>query len=100
MATIGTSKRTNRLYLRAWLDAYKMRRGCFDCGYNQHPAALDFDHVVAGKKKNVSACSNLDEAIIEIEKCVVRCANCHRIRHSKHGRMGAWMNVITAEMTQ
>lgn len=56
---------------------------CVDCG-EDHPATLDFDHVRGKKAFNIS------EAIIagfplakikaELEKCVVRCANCHRKR--------------------
>lgn len=67
---------------RAWLQAEKMRRGCIDCGYNEHPAALDFDHVSGVKhfiiSKNVGRCIEALQA--EIAKCVVRCSRCHRIK--------------------
>lgn len=61
---------------------YKIKKGCIDCGYNKHPQALDFDHV-RDKKYEVSALarSNARPETLwaEIAKCVVRCANCHRI---------------------
>lgn len=66
---------------RKWLQAEKVRRGCVDCGYNAHPVALDFDHVCGDKKFNLSRVTHSIEAITaELEKCVVRCSNCHRIR--------------------
>jgi hypothetical protein len=47
-------------------EEYKKTLRCADCGQS-HPATLDFHH--------------LDPAKEEIAKCVVLCANCHRIRH-------------------
>lgn len=69
---------------RAWMQDEKLRRGCIDCGYNEHPAALDFDHIEGEKRFAVSKVSRSLEALkAEIAKCVVRCANCHRIRTSE-----------------
>lgn len=66
---------------RAWMQAEKLRQGCVDCGYNKHPAALDFDHVQGIKKFEVSKVARSLEALkAEIAKCVVRCSNCHRIK--------------------
>lgn len=53
---------------------------CVDCGEDD-PVVLDFDHVYGEKKNHVSRMlgSHAWESIAaEIEKCVVRCANCHR----------------------
>lgn len=58
----------------------KMARGCVDCGFKDHPAALDFDHVRGVKLLNVSAAKSIAQADAEIAKCEVRCANCHRIK--------------------
>lgn len=66
--------------LRRYLDEVKMTRGCIDCGYDEHPAALDFDHVRGEKEILVSFCKSVAQADREIEKCEVRCANCHRIK--------------------
>ena len=65
--------------LRHFLNEIKMARGCADCGYRQHPAALDFDHI-DGKERLVSFCKSKAQALREIEKCEVVCSNCHRIR--------------------
>lgn len=53
---------------------------CIDCG-EIDPVVLQFDHVRGKKIKAVSVMAQngySNEAIIkEIEKCEVRCANCH-----------------------
>jgi hypothetical protein len=36
---------------RAYIQSIKMERGCTDCGYREHPAALDFDHLPGFVKK-------------------------------------------------
>lgn len=63
---------------------YKIAQGCTDCGFNAHPAALDFDHRdPSAKTANVSvlvACASWPRIMAEIAKCDVVCANCHRIR--------------------
>lgn len=68
----------------AEIQAFKMESGCADCGYNLHPAALEFDHrpgtiklFNVGEKMGVYSRKKLWE---EIEKCDVVCANCHAIR--------------------
>lgn len=63
--------------IRRWLDAFKIREGCVDCGYKEHHAALHFDHVKGGKEINVCNAKSIAQAKKEIAKCVVRCANCH-----------------------
>lgn len=66
---------------RAWLEAFKLARGCIDCGYNKHPAALQFDHVHGKKKRGMSFPGICKTMLVELSKCEVRCANCHAIRH-------------------
>ena len=66
--------------LRRYLDSVKLERGCVDCGYREHPAALDFDHVGDDKTLLVSSCKSRAQADAEIAKCEVRCANCHRVK--------------------
>ena len=58
----------------------KLEHGCMDCGYNAHSAALDFDHVRGDKMQNISRCQSMEALLIEIAKCDVVCANCHRVR--------------------
>ena len=54
---------------------------CVDCGEND-PIVLEFDRVRGEKSYNVSAMGWLmlswNSLLKEIEKCDVRCANCHR----------------------
>ena len=70
---------------RAWLNDYKMSRGCQDCGYAGHPAVLEFDHVRGVKSFTIGhkAHYSLDRLKAEVAKCDVVCANCHRLRHHR-----------------
>jgi hypothetical protein len=69
---------------RAYVQKIKVERGCADCGYNAHPAALDFDHlpgnIKLGKLASMACGSSLKTIHAEIAKCDVVCANCHRVR--------------------
>lgn len=67
--------------VKAWIANFKVSAGCVDCGYSAHPAALDIDHM-EGKTANISSLKSIAavEAEIARHKCVVRCANCHRIK--------------------
>jgi hypothetical protein len=70
-------------HVKAILDSIKLTAGCVDCGYREHPVAMDFDHLPGTKKLfNVSQAlwRPLAKVLAEIEKCEVVCANCHRIR--------------------
>ena len=72
---------------RVRLDAMKMAVGCIDCGYNKHPAALDYDHI-GPKLRNVAQMllGNWERLLREVDKCVVRCANCHRIKTAQRNK--------------
>lgn len=67
---------------REYVNNYKLSRGCYVCGYNKHHAALDFDHIDrSGKRFNISSkvpSLSLESLNLEIKKCKVICANCHR----------------------
>lgn len=67
--------------VKKWISDFKINSGCVDCGYRKHPAALDIDHM-NGKTKNISSLKSIAAVKAEIERhgCVVRCANCHRIK--------------------
>jgi hypothetical protein len=69
--------------VKQWLDDYKLAKGCVDCGYRSHPRALQFDHVRGTKAMNVCFAKSIGGAQREIEKCEVRCANCHFIKTSE-----------------
>ena len=58
---------------------------CVRCGYNEHPAALQFHHTDSSTKEfNIGQVANRAWDIIETElnKCELICANCHCIEHS------------------
>lgn len=65
----------------------KLSQGCIDCGYNEHAIALQFDHISDNKKDSVSNLIRSDYAwstiLKEIEKCEVRCSNCHAVITSR-----------------
>jgi hypothetical protein len=68
---------------RAIINRYKCMRGCCDCGYKEHAAALEFDHLDASTKTRTVASlmyNSMERIKQEIAKCVVRCANCHQIK--------------------
>jgi hypothetical protein len=88
--TLARRREWNRNYVaaryeerRKKVDKIKLTRGCIDCGYNAHPAALQFDHADADKKSFKIAASLMrkwERIMEEIDKCVVRCANCHAVK--------------------
>lgn len=69
---------------KQWVLEYLRRRSCVDCGTTD-PRVLEFDHRdPSDKRDHVSALIvngySLPTIIEEIEKCDIRCANCHLIR--------------------
>ena len=80
-------KRMRRYYrITDFLNKFKLRQGCIDCGFKGHPLALQFDHVRGKKLGNPSQMKDRSiKAIMrELNKCVVRCANCHFVRHARY----------------
>ena len=67
----------NRHLVSTYLESHP----CVDCG-EADPMVLEFDHISGDKHGNISemVSSGFSEGRIlkEIEKCEVRCANCHR----------------------
>jgi len=64
--------------------AFKSTLSCVQCGQN-HPATLDFHHIERhpdNRKVNKLLTNKaFKQAAEEIKKCLVLCANCHRIHH-------------------
>lgn len=57
---------------------------CIRCGYSESPYALEFHHLDPSKKdfnigKRITKIERMKE---ELDKCILLCANCHRIEHS------------------
>lgn len=65
--------------------------GCVDCSETD-PVVLEFDHVRGIKKTEISrmigGTYSWKTIALEISKCVVRCANCHKKRTAK--QFGWW----------
>src|ERR1700722_10849453 len=61
--------------------AYLAENPCVDCT-ERDVLVLDFDHVRGAKLSSISRmindCVSVGKLYAEIEKCEVRCANCHR----------------------
>lgn len=76
--------RTKHSLIRDTIDEIKSTCGCQLCGESD-AACLDFHHKDASTKENdISGLlqqKKFDKLAIEIEKCVVVCANCHRKIH-------------------
>lgn len=69
---------------REVLTNIKLERGCTDCGYNEHAAALHFDHL-SDKRWNIgmNISRKMEDLLEEVAKCEVVCANCHAVRTSE-----------------
>jgi predicted HNH restriction endonuclease len=77
------SARNKRIRRKEWA-AFKASQKCTKCGI-QHPALMDFHHVVRdGDKQSVNrlvADGRFKRAMEEVQKCIPLCANCHRLLH-------------------
>lgn len=76
------AQKRHRIRVREKLFAFLSTKSCFDCG-EKDPVVLDFDHREHSKKfktvgKMLSGHYSWLSVLHEIEKCEIRCANCHR----------------------
>ena len=82
-ATIRRTKAVKAREKEEWF-AFKSRLSCTKCGFN-HIAALDFHHedptTKEGNVHRFVSNGQFARAYEEIKKCIVLCANCHRIHH-------------------
>ena len=84
-AKVLAASNENRRAGRKAFREFKATLSCTNCGQN-HPATLDFHHHTP-HKDNIKINKLLSDgrftlAMKEIEeKCIVLCANCHRIHH-------------------
>ena len=59
---------------------------CTDCKNTFPPEAMDFDHIEDNKEYSIAklvSSNSMTKALLEIAKCELVCANCHRIRTKK-----------------
>jgi hypothetical protein len=81
---------------RQFIASYFATHPCADCG-ECDPIVLTFDHV-HGEKINdianmVQAGLGLETIKAEIEKCEVRCFNCHAIRTHQQLKSNRWQRI-------
>jgi hypothetical protein len=83
------------LLFREWLKSFK-DKPCLDCGQSFTSVAMDFDHVRGEKISGISQMWSWrrDKVLMEITKCELVCANCHRVR--TQGRRSQNEDVETA----
>lgn len=67
--------------LRDWTRADKIAKGCENCGYHEHHAALEYHHILPRLRGPVGLILNSGRPAVleEIERCIVLCSNCHGI---------------------
>lgn len=72
-------QKRNRKEIEQFIFSYLITHPCNDCG-EKNPLVLQFDHI-KNKKFNIGDCMKLrvskNTLSEEINKCVIRCANCH-----------------------
>lgn len=86
--------RRRKRWLQEQLLDYLKSHPCVDCGETD-PIVLDFDHLrdkVANVSMMVLRKRNWSLILAEIEKCEVRCANCHRRRTAARARTYRWLD--------
>lgn len=70
---------------------------CTDCGKSYPAPVMEFDHLPGQEKKReiskfrTSSCS-IESLLIEVSKCELVCANCHRIRTMNRPEYGTNQN--------
>ena len=83
-------RKNNKKYFlrnRQFILDYLQSHPCVDCGESD-PVVLEFDHRDPGDKRMcvteaVRLSWSIKTLLVEIDKCDVRCANCHRRKTAK-----------------
>lgn len=91
-AKLYAAQKRHRIRVRAALLEFLLTKRCIDCGEND-PVVLEFDHVDSKKKFKgigtmLSGHYSWKSVLGEIEKCEIRCANCHRKK--TYAQSGWW----------
>ncbi len=84
--TRSESVMKNRAVKSEAVAVYKSEKGCCICGLDE-PVALDLHHINPEEKSDsiadlLAKGATLERIFNEIEKCVVICANHHRMFHA------------------
>ena len=77
---VGQYKKRKKIEIYKALEEYVKKFPCVDCGERDY-IVLQFDHVrgtkTAGISEMISSGWPWEKILKELEKCQVRCANCH-----------------------
>ena len=84
------SKRQRKSFNKWWHE-YKSKFVCLNCAENDY-CCIDFHHLFDDKKDNIASfvrSKNKTGLLLELEKCIPLCSNCHRKLHfyKKHSRV-------------
>lgn len=83
--SVSYNQQSTDRHLQAKLKAINYKGGkCTDCHGSYPPCVYDFHHLDPTKKDIVPSGAlrrRFETAKAELDKCVLLCANCHRIRH-------------------
>lgn len=100
-AEAPTSRKNRILMKKRVFLLYFQTHPCVDCG-EKDPVVLDFDHRVPGEKsftisQGLGHSYSLHRLMEEIEKCDVRCANCHRRKTAKTDQWN-WVQLLESDI--
>jgi len=89
---VNVALRAQSWLIQAQAFEYKGGARCVDCSYSANLNAIEFDHVRGKKYRNVgemiAAGRWTQRLVAELDKCDVRCANCHSIQTVVRGQRG------------
>ena len=100
----------NTKHSKAYRDSMKQKAveylggHCVDCKHTYPLCAYDFHHLDPAQKDQIiskmlrtKVTTTWDEMTEELDKCVLLCSNCHRIRHSVEGGLISQTPQLTIE---
>jgi len=90
----SASKNPKLIAFRSWMAELKAAP-CLDCQRTLPSVAMDFDHVHGEKLEGISQMWSWsrEKVLVEIEKCELVCANCHRERTVQRLRAAALLSL-------
>jgi hypothetical protein len=95
-------RRQHKKMLKQWLNQYKSKLRCIECG-ETHPACLQFHHKERAEKKislgdMANRASSIRVLMEEIKKCEVLCVNCHAKHHWRENHAtDNWEEILPLE---
>lgn len=99
-AQVGRVAATRRKRASQLLE-YLSTKKCQDC-IESDPIVLEFDHVRGVKRTEISVMVlngfSWESILLEISKCEIRCANCHRRKTMKERKQFRWRKTMLPEL--